>query len=219
MVTNSSDRFAELREDPVLTGEGIGKELLMQQPLKLEFRDIPTLLKAVIEPIVIERAQRLDKYYPGIVSGRVVVEKRQGRRRKGDLYRTAITLTVPKKQIVVNREHPCHHSHEDALVTVGHAFDDAARQLEEYARITHKDLKDHDLPAHGMISKIFPEAGYGFIQGFGTEEIYFHRNSVIDGFDNLETGMDVRFEMEDGNKGPQASTVKIVHREHLHHRH
>lgn len=191
----------------------------MEQPLKLEFQDIPAILKDVIEPILRERAGRLDKYFPGIVSCRVVVQKTQGSHHKGNLYRTTITLTVPRRQIVVNREHPRHHSHEDVLVTIGHAFDDATRQLEEYVHISHRDLKDHDLPAHGTIGQIFPEAGYGFIRGFGTEQIYFHRNAVIDGFENLEIGMDVRFEEEDGDKGPQASTVKIVRKEHLHHRH
>ncbi len=42
-------------------------------------------------------------------------------------------------------------------------------------------------------------------------DIYFHRNSVLDdGFDKLEVGTRVTFSEEQGIKGPQASTVRLV---------
>ena len=42
-------------------------------------------------------------------------------------------------------------------------------------------------------------------------EIYFHRNSVLNGgFAKLEPGMKVSFVEEQGEKGPQASTVKLL---------
>ena len=165
----------------------------MEQPLKIQYRDILPAHKDALDPIIRERAAKLDKYFPKIVSCHVVVEKTQGRHHVGDLYRTIITLTVPHKEIVVNREHPHNHSHEDMFVTVGHAFDDAARQLEEYARKRGKELKDHDLLPHGVIHKLYTKHGYGFIQVSGGKEIYFHKNSVLDGFDNLEIGTEVRF--------------------------
>ena len=41
--------------------------------------------------------------------------------------------------------------------------------------------------------------------------IYFHRNSVIDGgFDRLAVGAHVAFTEEEGDKGPQASTVRML---------
>jgi len=194
-------------------------DVLMEEPLKIVYSNILPAHKEALDSIIREHAVKLDKYFPKIVNCRIVVERPQGRHHVGDLYRTTITLTVPHKQIVVNRKHPRNHSHEDMFVTVGHAFDDAARQLEEYARVLHKELKDHDLLPHGVIHKLYLKDGYGFIQTYGGKEIYFHRNSVIDGFDNLEIGTEVRFEEEEGEKGPQASTVKIVRKEHAHHRH
>ncbi len=191
----------------------------MEQPLKIVFRKILPAHKEALDPIIREHAARLEKYFSKIISCRVVVQKVQGRRHVGDLYRTSIMITVPHREIVVNREHPRHHSHEDMFVTVGHAFEDAARQLEEYARMQYKDMKDHDLLPHGVISKLYLEDGFGFIQGFGGKEIYFHKNSVIDGFESLEIGTEVHYEEEEGEKGPQASTVKIVRKEHIHHRH
>ena len=42
-------------------------------------------------------------------------------------------------------------------------------------------------------------------------EIYFHRKAVLnDAFDRLEVGAEVRFVEEEGEKGPQASTVRPV---------
>jgi cold shock CspA family protein len=136
----------------------------------------------------------------------------------GNLYRATLVVNVPQKQIVVSREHPLHHSHEDIFVAVHHVFEEAGRQLKEYAMKQYGDVKDHELLPHGVIAKLFPEEGYGFIQSFGSSEIYFHRNSVLDGFENLKLGTEVRFNEEPGEKGPQASSVKIVRKEHSHHR-
>ena len=42
-------------------------------------------------------------------------------------------------------------------------------------------------------------------------EIYFHRNSLLNGnFDKLEVGDEVRFSEEMGDQGPHASTVHLV---------
>jgi cold shock CspA family protein len=42
-------------------------------------------------------------------------------------------------------------------------------------------------------------------------EIYFHRNSVLNGgFSHLAVGSRVIFAEEMGEKGPQASTIKLL---------
>jgi cold shock CspA family protein len=42
-------------------------------------------------------------------------------------------------------------------------------------------------------------------------EVYFHRNSVLHrGFDELAVGTEVRFVEEEGEQGPQASTVAVI---------
>jgi cold shock CspA family protein/ribosome-associated translation inhibitor RaiA len=188
----------------------------MESPLKIVLRDISPY-DDIVKAGVRELAAKLGKYYPDIISCRVTVEKPHKRHHTGSLYRATVLLTVPGKQISVNREHPLRKSHEDIFVAIRHAFDDATRQLEEFSFIRHKDVKDHDLLPHGVVAKLFPE-GYGFIVTFGGREIYFHKNSVLDGFENLKIGTEVRFHEEEGEKGPQASTVKIVRKAHLHHR-
>jgi len=50
----------------------------------------------------------------------------------------------------------------------------------------------------------------GFIEGGDGREVYFHRNAVLEGFDGLQVGSEVRFAEEQGVEGPQASTVSVV---------
>jgi cold shock CspA family protein len=56
----------------------------------------------------------------------------------------------------------------------------------------------------------------GFIETADGREIYFHRNSVLDnGFERLTVGSEVRFVEEIGEKGAQASTVRLAGKHHL----
>lgn len=181
----------------------------MAIPLELVFRDI-TPYEEAVEAEVRKRAEKLERFFPLIVNCRVVVEKPHKHHKGGNIYMVKIDLTVPEKKLVVSREHPMRKSHEDIFVAIRDAFDAARRQLEEYAEVERGDVKAHESVPTGRVSRLYPEEGYGFIEGFGGREIYFHRNSVLDGFEALEVGAEVRFEEEEGEKGPQASTVKIV---------
>jgi cold shock CspA family protein len=85
------------------------------------------------------------------------------------------------------------------------------RELEDYVREIRGDVKAHQTNPQGQISELFPSEDYGFIQTVGDRRIYFHRNSVLGGrFDELDIGTDVSFVEEMGDKGPQASTVRLV---------
>ena len=59
-----------------------------------------------------------------------------------------------------------------------------------------------------MICKLFQEEGYGFILKEGGGEVYFHKHALQSlPFEELNDGTDVVFNLEEGKKGPQASTV------------
>ena len=48
------------------------------------------------------------------------------------------------------------------------------------------------------------------------EDIYFHRNSVLNAdFDALEIGMEVRFVAQEGDEGPQVSSVRLIGKHHI----
>ena len=112
---------------------------------------------------------------------------------------------------VINRDPKDHHAHEDVYVAIRDAFDAVRRKLQDYARKQRGDVKSHEKPPHGTVSEMVPDEDFGRIQTSDGRDIYFHRNSFVDGnFDNLEIGNKVRFAEEVGDDGPQASTVRLT---------
>jgi len=177
----------------------------MQVPLQISFRDMEP--SAAVEDKIRERAAKLDRYYERIMGCRVVVE--------GKLYHVRVDLTVPQGELVVSREPVNHHAHEDVYVAIRDAFDAAQRRLADYARRQRGDIKVCEAPPVVRVSRLFPTEGYGFIAAPDGREIYFHKNSVLnDAFDRLEVGSEVRYVEEQGGKGPQASTVRLVGKSH-----
>jgi len=60
-----------------------------------------------------------------------------------------------------------------------------------------------DCTGHLDRSRLFPEAGHGFLKMPDGRELYFHRHGVLHpGFDHLVLGTEVRFAAELGEKGP-----------------
>jgi cold shock CspA family protein len=79
-------------------------------------------------------------------------------------------------------------------------------------------VKTHEVPVHGTVVRLSREDGYGFIETSEGDEIYFHRNSVVEGsFEDLDVGQEVRLVVAYGESehGAQASTVKSVGKHHL----
>jgi cold shock CspA family protein len=75
-------------------------------------------------------------------------------------------------------------------------------------------VKTHEVPEHGEVVALERADGHGFIQA-GEKRIYFHRASVLDdAFDELTVGTRVAFVEEQGEKGPQASTVRVLGKHH-----
>jgi cold shock CspA family protein len=72
--------------------------------------------------------------------------------------------------------------------------------------------KQHDVKLQAKVIKLFPEMDYGFLETPDGREIYFNRDSVLDThFNRLRIGSAVHFAGEVGEKGPRATTVKLVH--------
>lgn len=185
----------------------------MQQPLQITFRDIPR--SDALHKDICEKAAKLEQFYDRIMACRVVVEAPHSHHHQGNLYHIRIDLTVPGGELVVNRAPKEHHAHENPYVAVRDAFDAARRQLQNYAKKQRGKVKYHETPSHGEISEIIPVQDFGRIQGSDGKDIYFHRNSVIDGdFDSLQVGDEVWFSEEPGDDGVQASTVHIVGKHH-----
>ena len=96
-------------------------------------------------------------------------------------------------------------------MAVREAFDIARRRLQDYGRRQRGTVKASARQPRGRVAQLFPIDEYGYIEAEDGHEVYFHQNSVIDGkFEKLQIGAKVRYAEEDGDKGPQASTVHVA---------
>lgn len=169
-------------------------------PLQITSRNLE--LTEAIKTNIREHAESLDKYYSRIMSCRVAVEALPNR----SLYNVCIDMTVPGVELVVKLD-----PNSDLYIAIRDAFHDARRKLEDFARRQRGDVKRHEEPLRARISTLFQDKGYGFLTTMDGREIYFHENSVQNHkFKQLEIGMEVRFAEEMGEKGPQATYVKVI---------
>lgn len=176
----------------------------MQLPLKITVRSV-ALSEAAKEEIR-EKSELLNKYYDRIIRCEVIVDAPHRHRSKGLLYEVRINITAPDTELIIKRE-----TNEDLYVAIRDAFDAARRHLEDLAHRQRREIKRHEPPPQGRVVQLFPEEGYGFLEAPDGREIYFHRNSVLNGgFKQLTIGSEVRFSEEEGEKGPQASTVTSI---------
>jgi ribosomal subunit interface protein len=186
----------------------------MQLPLQVVFRNMGA--SAAIEAAVRERAAKLERFYDVIMSCRVVVELHHRHHHQGNLYHVRVDLKVPGGEIVASRGPGEHHAHEDVYVAIRDAFDAVLRRLEDHARRRRGDIKRHETAPHGRVSELDPAEGYGRIETPDGRLIYFHKNSLVGArFEELGIGTEVRFVEEKGERGPQASTVRVVGKHHV----
>ena len=200
-------------------------------PTQVTFRGLAH--SDALEAEIRKRIAWLEQFHAGIVGCRVLVEMPHRHRHDGRHFHVRIEVTVPGGAPIIVSHEPSLHGplkdveeaahrketeiegvHRYARVAVHQAFDAARRRLQDFAREQRGAVKTHEVPAHGEIVEISKGDGYGFIQADG-RQIYFSRASVLDdAFDELVVGTPVAFVEEQGEKGPQASTVRVLGKHH-----
>jgi cold shock CspA family protein len=187
----------------------------MQTPVDIAFRQCEP--SEEIRSEIAAQAQRLEKFSPRITSFHVVVNGPHTRHRNGDLFQVQLRIAMPgRKDVVVDRQRGDAPEREDPRVAIREAFDAAVRQIEEAQREMRGQVKQHPVEDHGRVAKFLVDGDCGFIATPDGREVYFHRNAVLNGaFDRLTVGSDIRFVENEGVKGPQASTVRLVGKHHL----
>ncbi|HHU19892.1 MAG TPA: cold-shock protein [Bacilli bacterium] len=62
--------------------------------------------------------------------------------------------------------------------------------------------------AQGTVKWFNADKGFGFIEVEGQDDVFVHFSAIQgDGFKTLEEGQSVTFDIEEGNRGPQAANV------------
>ncbi|HXZ67657.1 MAG TPA: HPF/RaiA family ribosome-associated protein [Alphaproteobacteria bacterium] len=177
----------------------------------------PSVNNPTVRTIIDQEIQKLEQFHGRIISCRVAITAPQKRHHSGGLFEVRINIHVPRhREIVVAHLAGDKPEQEHIGVAVREAFAKARRQIQDASRIVQGATKTHEAPQHGRVMKLFPQEGHGFIETPDGLEIYFHRNSVVDGkFADLEKGVEVRFSAAEGEKGPQATTVHVVGKHHI----
>ena len=160
-------------------------------------------LRAAIQ----EHAEKLETFFDRLLGCRVAVSAPNRRPQDGPIaFRVRIVLTVPGGELAISRQYDT-----NLLDAVQRAFRAAGRRLQDYVRrlAPAEPPGAHAAPGRAHVARLFRWEGYGFLEGEDGREVYFHRNSVRgDGFDRLRVGTKVTYAEEEGDKGPQASTVQ-----------
>jgi cold shock CspA family protein len=154
----------------------------------------------------------LEKRFGRIIACRVAIEAPSGRHRTGGLHQVRIHLVLPDGK-TVDVDHVANNDERlaDASFAVNDAFKRARRRLQDGVRRMRGKVKTHEPEPLATVASIDPSGDFGFLETPDGREIYFHRNSVLnEAFTSLKVGTRVAFFEEAGDKGPQASTVKIA---------
>jgi CspA family cold shock protein len=63
----------------------------------------------------------------------------------------------------------------------------------------------------GTVKWFSDSKGYGFIQTEEGSDVFVHHTAIDgSGFRSLKEGQEVEFDITDGQKGPQATNVKVL---------
>ena len=187
----------------------------MQTPLDISFQNSEP--SEEIRSEVERHARHLEKFHDRITSCNVTVIAPRSRHQKGGLFKIDIRIAMPShKDIIVTKTHDDAPEHEHVAVAIKDAFSAAQRQIEDAVREMRGQIKPHEGEDHGHVAKFLAGEDCGFIETADGREVFFHRNSVLDdAFDRLTVGSEVQFVEEMGEKGPQASTVRLIGKHHL----
>lgn len=183
----------------------------MEVPLDITYRNVENTPE--LEALIHNKVEKLEEVCDHIIGCHIAVEKTHTHPSQGSPYRVRIDLTVPPGHELVADKNPDQGIQYESLESViRDAFDAAQRQLKQLTAKQQDRTKHHpEQVVGGIITKLFPSEGYGFLKALDGQEIYFHQNSVLhEDFDRLTVGTGVQFFLSEGKNGLQASTVRLI---------
>jgi len=181
----------------------------MQTPAQIEFENMTATaeLRAAIDQQIAE----LERRFGRATACRVLVRGPGNHHKTGGQYQVSIRLALPDgREVNVGRTPNADERYADLVFAVDSAFKRARRQLQDKARLLRGHVKRHNNQPIGTVVRLDSSGQFGFLEAADGQEIYFNSNSIVDGASNLAPGMRVSYVEEMGEKGPQASTVRIL---------
>jgi cold shock CspA family protein/ribosome-associated translation inhibitor RaiA len=187
----------------------------MQTPVEIDFQGMDA--NPQIRRMIADHVAGLEERFGRVTACRVVLKGPGGRHKTGGLYEVNIRLALPNgREVNVGRTAHEDERHSDLAFAINDAFKRARRQLQDQVRRLQGQVKTLEEQPIGTVLRIDPSGEFGFLESADGREIYFHRNSVLDGaFPHLTEGTRVIFAEEMGEKGPQATTVKPLGKHRL----
>lgn len=116
----------------------------MPSPLQIVFHQLDPWPGA--ETVLRERAQRLERFCPEMMSCRVVVEETQKHHQLGRPVAVRVEVHVPGHALSVNRQHDT-----DFKVAAREAFEAMTRRLEDLARRRREQGWEHGAARAGQV--------------------------------------------------------------------
>ena len=187
----------------------------MQTPVEIDFQGMSA--RSDIHAAIEQHVAALEARCGRVTACRVVLKAPGGHHRTGGLYEVNIRLALPNgREVNVARTPQADERHADLSFAINDAFKHARRRLQDHVRRLQGQVKHHENQPIGTVKSLDASGEFGFLEAADGHEVYFHRNSVLYGaFSHLAVGTHVTFAEEMGEKGPQASTVKLIEKHSL----
>ena len=152
-----------------------------------------------------EQIEKLQNNYRVITHARVTLEKNL-HHKKGRVATAKVVLSISGATITATKTEK---SFEEAIKAAMLASNRELKAYREKQKST--EIRQPPVPMVGIIDQLNRAKGHGFILVDGGERIYFHKNAVhgLD-FHELDEGTRVSFNVAQGDKGPQATTVNLL---------
>lgn len=196
-------------------------------PLQITLRD--GMMPSSTEDWIRLEAEKLEHFYNRIMGCRVTVGSPHRHHHTGTPYNIRIDLTVPGGELMIKHEpslvtrarqsgeiqlrkhFEINVPHKQLRQAINDAFKAASRRLQDYTRRQRGDVKHLEGVPKARVTQLFKDKECGFLVTADGRDIYFHKDSVLNnGFGRLKIGTLVSFVEEQGAKGPQASTVRVI---------
>jgi len=182
----------------------------METPAQIDFQGIEP--SESVRQAIAAHVAGLEKRYGRLTACRVVLKGPGGHHQTSGLYEVNIRLALPDgREVDVGRTPTADERHANLDFAVNNAFKRARRRLQDKVRRMQGQVKVHDARPIGTVTRLDADRGFGILESTDGREVYFHQDSVLDGaFSRLGVGTRVTFAEEMGEKGPQASTVRLL---------